>query len=68
MPGLLPLLFYLRDSGCRVALVTRNTPPSVEKFFELIGEEAASVFEVVLTRHFQYVKPDRRCLLQNAEE
>lgn len=67
MPGLLDLLAYLRDSPAKIGLVTRNTTDSVNAFFSVIGEEWRGVFEIVLTREFKHVKPDKRCLLHFAE-
>ncbi|EFN57408.1 hypothetical protein CHLNCDRAFT_21154, partial [Chlorella variabilis] len=68
MPGLLELLAFLRGSGARVGLVTRNTDASLNAFFAAIGEEWRSVFDILLTRdNFPFVKPDKRCLLHFAE-
>jgi len=60
--GAVELLSTLKDKGCRVALVTRNTPASVQAFFDLVGPEWAALFDPVLTREFPYVKPDKRLL------
>jgi hypothetical protein len=49
--GCLPLLFY----------------HSVAAFFDLIGEEWVKLFSEVRTREFQYVKPDKRLLLDVAQ-
>ncbi|KAG2487568.1 hypothetical protein HYH03_013847 [Edaphochlamys debaryana] len=67
MPGLMPLLELIREKQVPVALVTRNTPQSVEAFFNLIGPEWAGIFSQVLTREFKYVKPDRRLLAEVAK-
>lgn len=68
MPGLLNVLSYLRSMPhVRVGLVTRNTPQSVAAFFEAIGEEWRDVFDIILTREHQHVKPDKRSLLYFAE-
>ena len=67
MPGLLELLAFLRDSPVRVGLVTRNTTESVDAFFAAIGEEWRGVFDIMLTREFKHVKPDKRCLLHFAD-
>lgn len=67
-PGLLELLACLRAAGVKVGLVTRNTTESLNAFFEFIGEEASSVFDVALTRdNTPFVKPDPRSLLHFAE-
>eukprot|EP00798_Chlamydomonas_sp_ICE-L_P030726 gene30726-35761_t len=52
----------------RTALVTRNTTASVEAFFNLIGKEWKPLFSIVLTREFEFVKPDKRLLSHVAEE
>lgn len=51
----------------RLALVTRNTRASVDAFLSLIGPEWGSLFDIVLTREFSFVKPDKRLLLHVAE-
>ena len=67
-PGLLDLLAFLRASGVRVGLVTRNTTESLNAFFALVGEEWRDGFDVMLTRdNIPYVKPDPRSLLHFAE-
>ena len=50
-----------------MALVTRNTPHSVSAFFNLIGPEWSGLFSQVLTREFDFVKPDRRLLTHVAK-
>ncbi|KAL4425887.1 hypothetical protein ABPG75_009903 [Micractinium tetrahymenae] len=67
-PGLLELLAFLRASGTKVGLVTRNTTESLNAFFAVIGEEWRGAFDVLLTRdNTPYVKPDKRSLLHFAE-
>ncbi|KAG2444612.1 hypothetical protein HXX76_001356 [Chlamydomonas incerta] len=66
-PGLMELLQLLKDRQVPVALVTRNTPHSVAAFFNLIGPEWAGLFSQVLTREFDFVKPDRRLLTHVAK-
>ena len=66
-PGLEQLLQQLLDDGLEMAIVTRNTPTAVDALFRLLGEHWRPRFSVILTRHFQYVKPDRRLLLHVAE-
>ncbi|GAB4824051.1 hypothetical protein N2152v2_011097 [Parachlorella kessleri] len=66
-PGLLEVLAFLRDNKVQVGLVTRNTEASVDAFFNIIGQEWHSLFSPVLTRQFQYVKPDKRALTHFAE-
>ena len=51
----------------RVALVTRNTRDSVDAFLRLIGPEWSGLFDIVLTREFPFVKPDKRLLLHVAK-
>jgi HAD superfamily hydrolase (TIGR01549 family) len=63
MPGLLELLEYLKHSSAKIGLVTRNTPQSVNAFFNAIGEQWRDVFDILLTREHTHVKPDKRCLL-----
>ena len=65
--GLLELLAMLRASGVRVALVTRNTRDSVDAFLRLIGPEWSGLFDIVLTREFPFVKPDKRLLYHIAK-
>ena len=67
-PGLVPLLESLRSRGVKLALVTRNTPLAVDAFFARLGGGWRERFEVVLTREFEYVKPDRRLLLYVAAQ
>ncbi|KXZ45261.1 hypothetical protein GPECTOR_56g357 [Gonium pectorale] len=67
-PGLMQLLALLRERQVPVALVTRNTRDSVAAFFGLIGPEWAALFSQVLTREFDFVKPDRRLLAHVAKE
>jgi phosphoglycolate phosphatase-like HAD superfamily hydrolase len=64
--GLEELMELMRASGTRVALVTRNTTQAVEAFFR-VAPQWRQVFEVVLTREFQYVKPDKRLVLHVAQ-
>ena len=66
MPGVTELLTYLKDQDVKVGLVTRNTAYSVDMFFQAIGEHHREVFDIVMTREFRYVKPDKRCLLHFA--
>jgi hypothetical protein len=67
-PGLLELLGFLRASGVRLGLVTRNTTRSVDAFFGVVGEEWRAAFDIVLTRdNTPFVKPDKRSLLHFAE-
>lgn len=66
-PGLVELLSFLKGNNVRVGLVTRNTPQSVDAFFAAIGEEWRDVFDILLDREHQWVKPDKRCLLHFAE-
>lgn len=66
-PGLEALLQQLEDDGVKLAIVTRNTPQAVDSLFGLLGEHWRPRFDPILTRHFQYVKPDRRLLLHVAE-
>lgn len=40
----------------------------VDAFFSLIGPEEAATFNPVLTRQFEFVKPDKRLLLHVAEK
>ena len=66
-PGLEALLQQLEEDGVKLAIVTRNTPQAVDSLFGLLGEQWRGRFDPILTRHFQYVKPDRRLLLHVAE-
>lgn len=67
-PGLPELLAFLRSSGVKVGLVTRNTTESLDAFFGAVGEGWRDVFDVCLTRdNTPYVKPDPRSLLHFAE-
>jgi len=71
MPGLVELLGYLRgmrDEGVRVAVVTRNTPTSVDGFLRLLGEGSEEYFDEIITRHHRHVKPDFRLLSDLADE
>lgn len=68
MPGVTELLAYLKDQDVKVGLVTRNTEYSVDMFFQAIGEHHRGVFDIVMTREFRYVKPDKRCLLHFAQK
>jgi HAD superfamily hydrolase (TIGR01549 family) len=63
MPGVTELLSFLERQDVKVGLVTRNTEYSVDMFFQAIGEHHRGVFDIVMTREFHYVKPDKRCLL-----
>ena len=63
MPGVAELLTFLKDQDVKVGLVTRNTEYSVDMFFRAIGEHHRDVFDIVMTREFEYIKPDKRCLL-----
>ena len=67
MPGLEELLVFLQGKRCKVGLVTRNTEYSVNAFFTAVGEEYRDVFDVVMTREFPFVKPDKRCLTHFSE-
>jgi HAD superfamily hydrolase (TIGR01549 family) len=67
MPGLLELLEYLQKSPAKIGLVTRNTPQSVDAFFNAIGEEWRDVFDILLNREHPHVKPDKRCLIYFSE-
>ena len=67
MPSVREVLSHLQRCGVRVGLVTRNTPAAVDAFFALIGEEYRRVFDIVLTREFKHVKPDKRCLTHFAQ-
>jgi len=67
-PGLEALLEQCEADGLRLALVTRNTPLAVDALFRLLGERWRARFAPLLTRHFRFVKPDRRLLLHVAEE
>lgn len=62
MPGLTELLTFLKEKDVKVGLVTRNTSYSVDAFFKAIGDEYRDVFDVLMTREFPFVKPDKRCL------
>ena len=66
--GLIDLLTFLKDRSCPIALVTRNTKHSTQAFFDLIGPEWSQMFSPVITREFQYVKPDPRLLFSVAKE
>ena len=67
-PGLLELLGFLKASGVKVGLITRNTTESVDAFFDLIGREWRGAFDLVLTRdNTPHVKPDPRSLLAFSE-
>ena len=68
MPGLHGLLDFLKRTDIKVGLVTRNTSESVDAFFEAIGNEWRDAFDIILTREYRYVKPDKRCLLHFATE
>ena len=69
MPGLRELLDYLKASGdTRVALVTRNTPASVDGFLRVLGPGYEGYFDPVITRHPRHVKPDYRLLRDLADE
>ena len=67
-PGLLELLEHCEADGLLLALVTRNTPAATEALFGLLGERWRNRFSPLLTRHFRFVKPDRRLLLHVAQE
>lgn len=67
MPGLEELLLYLQEHPVKVGLVTRNTEYSVNAFFESIGHDYRDVFDIIMTREFPYVKPDKRCLTHFAD-
>ena len=68
MPGVAELLMFLKDQDVKVGLVTRNTEYSVDMFFQAIGEHHREVFDIVMTREFKYIKPDKRCLLHFSEK
>lgn len=69
MPGLFELLSYLQQCPTlRIGLVTRNTPQSVDAFFNAIGNEWRDVFDIMLTREHPHVKPDKRSLLYFARQ
>ena len=51
-----------------MALVTRNTTASVQAFLDLIGPDWALLFDPVLTREYSFVKPDKRLLLNVAQQ
>lgn len=65
-PGLEELLEQCVEDGLRLALVTRNTPAAADALFGLLGEAWRARFSPLLTRHFEFVKPDRRLLLHVA--
>ncbi len=67
-PGLEALLQQCIDDGLRIAIVTRNTPAAVDALFARLGESWRPRFDPILTRHFTYVKPDRRLLLHVAQQ
>ena len=66
-PGLEALLEQCVADGLRLAIVTRNTDDAVDALFARLGERWRGAFTPILTRHFQYVKPDRRLLLHVAQ-
>lgn len=69
MPGLKELFDFLslhRDS-VKVGLVTRNTVESMDAFFDAVGSHYRDVFDILMTREFDFVKPDKRCLLHFAQ-
>jgi HAD superfamily hydrolase (TIGR01549 family) len=68
MEGLVELFQVLKDSGVKVAIVTRNTKKHVETLFELVGQEWSSLFDMILTRESQFSKPDKRLLVDVAEK
>ena len=75
MPGLVDLLTYLRNvEDVKLAIVTRNTPTSVDGFMELLdwGSHARHdrpiLWDKIITRHHRHVKPDYRLLLDLADE
>lgn len=51
--GCVDFLIKLRDNGCKLAILTRNSRKSVDAFIELIGFS----FDAVLTREHTHVKP-----------
>jgi HAD superfamily hydrolase (TIGR01509 family) len=67
-PGLEALLAACVADGLQLAIVTRNTPDAVDALFSRLGAEWRPRFTQVLTRHFPYVKPDRRLLLHVAQQ
>ena len=67
MAGVEELLLFLQDQPVKVGLVTRNTQYSVNAFFESIGHQYRGVFDILMTREFPYVKPDKRCLTHFAD-
>lgn len=66
-PGLQALLEQCVADGLRLAIVTRNTNDAVDALFARLGERWRPAFAPLLTRHFKYVKPDRRLLLHVAQ-
>jgi len=54
--------YLSRQDNVKVGLVTRNTEYSVNAFFKAIGEEYREVFDIIMTREYPFVKPDKRCL------
>ena len=71
MPGLYELLDFLKEHAdvVKVGLVTRNTVESMEAFFDAVGDHKyKDVFDILMTREFPFVKPDKRCLLHFANE
>ena len=67
-PGLEAVLEQCARDGARLAVVTRNTTRAVDAFFGLLGAGWRGRFSTVLTREFQFVKPDRRLLLHVAAQ
>ena len=66
-PGLEALLTQCAADGLRLAIVTRNTDEAVDALFSRLGERWRGAFSPILTRHFKYVKPDRRLLMHVAQ-
>ena len=68
MPGLKELCDFLSlHSQVKVGLVTRNTVESMDAFFDAVGSHYRDVFDILMTREFDFVKPDKRCLLHFAQ-
>lgn len=51
--GCVDLLVKLRENGCKLAILTRNSRKSVDSFLEIIGIN----FDAILTREHTHIKP-----------
>lgn len=64
MPGFYELIDFLAaNPHVKVGLVTRNTEESMSAFFNAVGASYKDAFDLLMTREFAFVKPDKRCLM-----